>query len=350
MIQTTTKTIAKADVDTWLARLIEQADVIAPIAGHGGDVVYSHISSPAGVLWRFGNSLHPPKQFLLPQTDPIVAIRNDDVGYHPEPIRDDRHRILFNIRSCDVKGMAFLTKVHASDLVDDSYMKRRENTALISLACIEPGPDCFCVCTDSGPFSRQDFDVQLTDLGTCLLAEPGSDKGAALLEEAGELFRAAKEEEVSERTRLEEKARGRFEKQTCHFASAMRRISTGRVEEKLWAELSDWCLGCGGCTMVCPTCYCFSVVDRRQDGVWERCRIWDSCQYSPFTLEASGHNPRADRKDRIKRRFFHKVSAQYCRREGMVGCVGCGRCIKVCLGLTDMPTVVAAIRKGVFNG
>jgi ferredoxin len=51
----------------------------------------------------------------------------------------------------------------------------------------------------------------------------------------------------------------------------------------------------------------------------------------------------------MKRRFFHKVSAQYYTRDGSVGCVGCGRCVQVCLGTTDMPAVVAAVRKGKWH-
>jgi formate hydrogenlyase subunit 6/NADH:ubiquinone oxidoreductase subunit I len=130
----------------------------------------------------------------------------------------------------------------------------------------------------------------------------------------------------------------------------MRRISTGRVTQALWDALGDWCLECGGCNFICPTCYCFSVKDRRADGSWLRCRTWDSCQYAAFTLEASGHNPRKQQGDRVRRRFFHKVSAQYFQRDGEVGCVGCGRCITVCLGTTDMPAVVEAIRKGEWHG
>jgi ferredoxin len=129
----------------------------------------------------------------------------------------------------------------------------------------------------------------------------------------------------------------------------MRRISTSRVADALWDKMSDWCLECGGCNLICPTCYCFSVKDRGGDGAWTRCRMWDSCQYAAFTLEASGHNPRPDRKARMKRRFFHKVSAQYYQRDDQVGCVGCGRCIQVCLGTTDMPAVVGAIRKGKWH-
>jgi ferredoxin len=193
------------------------------------------------------------------------------------------------------------------------------------------------------------YDVQLTDLGDKYLVEIGSEKGKAAVSHAPSLFCTATDSEVSQRKTLELAARSGFGPETCHFASAMRRISTGRVQDGLWGKMSDWCLECGGCNLICPTCYCFSVKDRARDGMWIRCRIWDSCQYAAFTLEASGHNPREQRKDRLKRRFFHKASAQYYMRDGMVGCVGCGRCIKVCLGTTDMPAVVGAIRKGKWH-
>jgi ferredoxin len=196
---------------------------------------------------------------------------------------------------------------------------------------------------------KDGYDVQLTDLGARYLAEVASEKGEAAVLGAANLFRTAMEGEVSERKRLELAARNRFGEETCHFGAAMRRVSTGRVPDALWSKMSDWCLECGGCNLICPTCYCFSVKDLGRDGMWVRCRIWDSCQYAAFTLEASGHNPRAERKQRMKRRFFHKVSAQYYLRDGVVGCVGCGRCIKVCLGTTDMPTVVTAIRKGKWH-
>ena len=130
----------------------------------------------------------------------------------------------------------------------------------------------------------------------------------------------------------------------------MRRVSTGRVAATLWEDVADRCLECGACNFVCPTCYCFSVKDQRRDGHWVRCKTWDSCQYGACTLEASGDNPRVRVRDRVNRRFFHKLSAQYYRRDGAVGCVGCGRCIKVCFGATDMPAVVAAVRKGAWHG
>lgn len=338
--------IEKNAVSGWLERLLQLGEVIAPTRTPSGDVFFSNIRSAAEVTWDLPNPLHPPKEFVLPQTDPIVQIKRNGKQHEVEAIHDGRRRFLVNTRSCDVKGIAFLTRMHEMEPADASYLRRSNNLTLISVACTTPCPLGFCICTDSGPFLSSSYDAQLTDLGQSYLVEVGSAKGEAAVAEGQGLFRKATETEVSQRRELEEKARQSFGDQTCHFASAMRRISTGRVQDPLWQKMSDWCLECGGCNVVCPTCYCFSVKDLGRDGSWIRCRLRDSCQYAAFTLEASGHNPRAQRKYRMKRRFFHKVSAQYYSRDGAVGCVGCGRCVQVCLGATHMPAVVSAIRKG----
>ena len=341
--------IGKQATTTWLQKLLECGEVIAPVRGPCGDILFSSVHSPDQVAWDFQNSLSPPKQAVLPQTDPLIKITRNAGSYEVEPVYDDARRFLFNVRSCDATGIAFLTQMYEMEPADASYLRRARSLTIISLACNKPCPLGFCICSGSGPFLSAGYDVQLTDLGESYLVEVGSEKGEAAISGASNLFRSATEEEVSQRQRMEVEAKNHFEEETCHFASAMRRISTGRVQDALWEKMSDWCLECGACNMVCPTCYCFSVKDLSEDGTWIRCRIWDSCQYSAFTLEASGHNPRADRKQRMKRRFFHKVSAQYYQRDGVVGCVGCGRCIKVCLGSTDMPAVVGAIRKGKWN-
>lgn len=341
--------IEKKAVRNWVDKLLETGEMLAPICTACGDVLFSTVHTADEVVWDFPNPLHPPKEFVLPQTDPIVKIKRNGRGFEVEPIHDGSRRFLFNARNCDAKGIAFLTRMHEMEPADASYLRRADNLTIITLACATPCPQGFCVCTDSGPFLSDGYDAQLTDLGESYLVEIGSAKGEAAVATAQGLFREASDDEVAQRKELEELARRRFGEETCHFASAMRRISTGRVQDALWEKMGDWCLECGACNLVCPTCYCFSVKDLGLDGTWIRCRLRDSCQYTAFTLEASGHNPRAQRKDRMKRRFFHKVSAQYFTRDEAVGCVGCGRCVKVCLGATDMPAVVAAIRKGKWH-
>lgn len=342
--------IRKQDLDEWLGELCAHYEVIAPVKGPGGEAVFSRINASGEALRDFENPLSPPKQFVLPQTDPILEIRRNGGGIQLTPVPDGGPKILFNIRPCDAKAISFLTRMHQVEPADESYLRRARNITLITLACTTPCTDGFCVCSDSGPFSKTSHDLQLVDLGESYLAEIGTGKGKAAMLAGPRLFVAATDDDLDRRQQLEAEAMKHFGQQTCHFASAMRRVSTGRVSDALWDQMSDWCLECGGCTFICPTCYCFNVRDRGSDGAWTRCRTWDSCQYAAFTLEASGHNPRSQRRERMKRRFFHKVSAQYYVRDGIAGCVGCGRCVRVCLGETDMPAVVGAIRKGAWHG
>jgi ferredoxin len=324
--------------------------VVAPRAAHGGDVAFRPVTSPGQVCWDGDNPLHPPKAVAQPQTDPLATIARDGGGFRVVPAGPPRPRVLLLVRSCDATALAYVARLQAADLPDPAFRARADATAVVTLACTRPCPLGFCVCSDAGPFLRAGFDVQLTDLGTRYLAEVGSERGAALVALAAERFRPAEPADVARRCELEEAARRSFGDETCHFASAMRRVSTGRVAAELWEDVARRCLECGACTLLCPACTCFSVKDQRRDGHWVRCRTWDSCQYAAFTLEASGHNPRERQRERVKRRFFHKVSAQYFRRDGAVGCVGCGRCVQACFGATDMPAVVAAIRKGAWHG
>ena len=343
-------TIRKEWVGKWLRRVIADREVFAAAPAHGGESVFRRIASPDEVQWTGDNPLNPPKSVLMPQTDPVVEITANGGGTMVAAIDDARPRVLFAVRSCDARGIAFITRMQAMDPPDAAYLRRAAGVTVVTLACSQPCALGFCICCDAGPFLEEDFDLQLTDLGDRFLAEVGSDKGEQLVALAPECFHPPEAEQIVERQRLEELAKGAFGAETCHFASAMRRVSTGRVAAELWEEVAARCLECGACNFVCPTCYCFSVKDQRRDGRWVRCRTWDSCQFAAFTLEASGHNPREQQRERVKRRFFHKLSAQYFRRDGAVGCVGCGRCIKVCFGATDMPAVVAAVRKGAWHG
>ncbi len=114
-------------------------------------------------------------------------------------------------------------------------------------------------------------------------------------------------------------------------------------EDPFWATLGVRCNGCGACTMVCPTCHCFDIVDEEEGvGCGTRRRCWDTCQAGKFTLHASGHNPRADQIARYRQRINHKF-AIYPVKFGDVLCTGCGRCVRTCQMGQNIGEILVAI-------
>ena len=94
-----------------------------------------------------------------------------------------------------------------------------------------------------------------------------------------------------------------------HFAVESLAPLLGDVyDHPIWQEVGDNCLGCGACTLLCPSCYCFNVHDRIDLDLegGERVRTWDSCQFDQFTKVAGGDDFRDNQADRQRHRFFRK--------------------------------------------
>lgn len=340
-------TLSTSQLFPWLDALMRSAEVVGP-QRVGDDTFFAALRKPGDIFLAYTNTLEPPKRIFYPQVDTLLRASSNG-RLEVAPVYDETERVLFGVRSCDVSAIRYLDRVFSADLPDIYYLGRRERSAIISLACNQPAERCFCICADAGPFLASGFDIQLTDLGDRYLAEVATEKGERLVAAAPQAFAPAQPSDIEERQQLEETSRNSFAEPRSHFASAMRRMSGDRVAKELWTEMGEWCFGCGGCNHICPTCYCFTVTDETAGRECVRCRSWDSCQYAGFTREASGHNPRPGQGDRQKRRFFHKLSYQYCRKnDDQHGCVGCGRCITVCLGRNDMPAVAEAIRRGAW--
>ncbi|MFH1943811.1 MAG: 4Fe-4S dicluster domain-containing protein [bacterium] len=356
--------IKRNDLFKLMSRFLEDREVIAPIPGHGGEVIFYPIESVEDVAWdwTYVNTVLPPKRFFLPQTEELFRYEQGVKGYKITPVYDDRVRMIFGIRPCDVNALIFLDAFFgggpigrpASDLSpgvlqDNYYAVRRANTFIIAFACHQPGDDCFCICCDGGPFLKNGFDLQLTQMeGSEYIVEVGSARGLKIIYGHEDLFRSAKESEGKQRILIMEKATQKFGDTRAYLSKAIRKITLDSVPDELWENLGNRCQDCGGCSYVCPTCCCYNVVDvpvSENEGY--RTRTWDSCAFAGFTKMAGGDNPRSEKKDRLKRRFFHKLSYQYIARNGSHGCVGCGRCITTCFANISMPDIVEKIRKGV---
>ena len=292
-----------------------------------------------GVLPKsFGNTKLPLKVLLSPRSETLSTY--DTAGMTAAALSEKRF-VVFGTRPCDAHSLLHLDKVFLDQKFPDPYYaRRRDNTTIISLACTHPGATCFCTSVDGGPSDTKGSDVVAHELGDGLLFQSCTEKGERFLAELSGLLSEPDHAIIAAR-----------DKQVEAAETAMRRVDLTDIGAKLdacfasglWQEVSASCLGCGVCTYLCPTCHCFAIHDDGFMGSGKRVRVQDSCMYPSFTAEASGHNPRARKAERVQQRIMHKFRYAV-ENFGQTFCVGCGRCIAECPVNIDVRETIAGVR------
>jgi len=281
-----------------------------------------------------------PKSAFLPMVEEILRFRNegkriviDDCKIQAQPT------VIFGSRPCDTRALHALDAVFLRQPEDMFFREKRAATTVITFSCAAADPDCFCTSVGGGPRDPEGSDLLVTGIGNdCWLVEVWTLKGKQVVELAPHLFQPAGEVETE-----------------CLVAKVPVRFSLDDVrkhlpvlfnDEEFWREQSLACLGCSSCAFVCPNCSCFDIQDEADLKGGSRLRCWDSCGQKLFTLHASGHNPRGGQSQRWRQRVMHKFS-YLPEKEGLIGCVGCGRCSRACpadMNLVERLTAIAEAR------
>jgi len=334
------------------AALAQNHDLYGPIQDlRSGEPLFDRVADPGQVRLEAAIPYNPPKAAVFPQAERIMSYGYDRETRRVDILREDlvRPKALIGLRACDLTGILCLDRFYlGQDYVDEVYRDHRKRLFIVVNNCVRPFPQCFCVCTDSGPAAREGFDVSLTEAGDDYLFETGSDQGAALARRLG--LREAGPGAAALKARIVDASIARFDTEATQnkawISRVMNRVTTGFVSDEVWEYIGDQCFECGACSFVCPTCSCFNIEDvNTRAGRTDRLRSWDSCSYEGYTRMAGDHNPRQPVEDRRNKRFFCKLSYSQSRKYLRPGCVGCGRCVRVCPGDIGMSNVVTAIRR-----
>ena len=273
-----------------------------------------------GEFFRHGPD--SPKKFLFPPRLLLFRVSKDWTIEIPEV--EEKLIAFFGIKPCDLAAIKAMDEVQG-ELGDPYYRLIRKNLLIIVENCIEPGETCFCSTMETGPIAGSGFDIAYTRVEDFIVFSADSEIGVNLLKELN--LRPLDSEKSTKYAKAIKRA---IDKAKANF-------SIEGLPEKLelslnspaYKEITEKCLGCANCNMVCPTCFCFDVVDvPNLNGTVERIRVWDGCFSYSYAMVAGGHF-RPDLWARYRHWLLHKFS-YWLKQFGRFGCVGCGRCITWC--------------------
>lgn len=332
------KIISKDEIGTFLDRLRENNELIAPVL-KDGEVVFDRVDSVDEVVLEFSNAKKVPKSVFFPQEEVMFAYSRTKSGVQiQEPVLEE-NVVLFGLRPCDARSFLLLDMVFDSqDYKDVYYIRRRNGSRVVGLACNDPRGTCFCTTMGSGPFNHDGLDLLLVDLGDKYLAEAVTEYGEEMIDG----FPAATDADKQKKSEMREEAEKGMTTVVADLDSLRSKLD-GMFAADFWDDVHMKCIGCATCTYLCPTCHCFDIHEEEEsDSSGYRLRLWDSCALSLFTLHTSGHNPRTSTKERTRQRIMHKFN-YFVENYDEFACVGCGRCVQNCPVNLDIRDVLGRI-------
>ena len=355
-----------ADLTAFLLK-ISPGSLFGTVAKQGG-TSYEKIS-PEGVSQRGGEqvviAVAPPvdsvKSFLFPAGERVGSFslakgsgRSDKQvggGAGQADSSAAEHKTVVGARACDLCALAVLDKVFLEGQAKDPfYEERRQNTTIVTADCSEAGRSCFCTLLGNKPFADSGFDVNLAAVDDGFLVTSGSEKGKELLDGAAGMLKDATPEQIADRDRRREKVVKELEAANKEFEpkGGKKPDSASPLPEN-WSDHVWRCVECGACNFICPTCHCFLLFDQAASDAKssERHKSWDSCMLGNYAKMAgvggAKPTPRPQLTDRFENRVRHKFEWMLANL-GVLGCVGCGRCVEACLGASDLRDIFKEIR------
>ncbi len=281
---------------------------------------------------------YSPKKFFLPKTEDLFNFSVDDKNFEAKPAKNPEKIAIFGIHSCDLNAIDRMDLVFGSDFKDTVYSKRRQNALLIGLECSGPFENCFCQSMNTDKPVGFDLFFWNSLSKTDFIVEVGSSKGQKIIDENSFFKKTNSNSDLIEKTGFSKKV---------DLNSIEKVFSTESCfENPVWKKEAERCFGCGSCTAVCPSCYCFDVFDKTHldKKTGKRIRVRDSCMLREFTRVAGNHITRESRSDRLKQRVYHKFF-YFNKKFNKQLCVGCGRCTEVCVSKIDHLKIIKEVLK-----
>ncbi|HHJ98992.1 MAG TPA: hypothetical protein ENN10_03515 [Actinobacteria bacterium] len=325
----------------FVTAVIQAKRVVGPVARRAR-FAYEDLESADDLRLDFDVTILPPKSVFFPPEQAIARFDGDEVSSCICPV----DTVLFGVHFYDVKAIDQLDFLFRENNADWDYLCQREATTIVgsNIQAVSSRAFWDSVGTEVQPLGHDAF---LTKIGSGYVFKTRTPKGEALLEYGD--FREATQNEIAEAERVNAAVMGTCSERLAYTTEQIaEKVRDSFGNEKMWDELAERCFSCGSCNTVCPTCYCFDVVDSwnldQKSG--SRTRYWDACLTREFAAVTgaggSKENFREHHSSRFRHRFMRKTTYLNDKLGGPA-CVGCGRCSQACTA--DIADPVRVITK-----
>jgi len=325
--------------------------------GLGGNVwrgVEDGVGPDVSAGLRAERPLNPVKGVFMDACE-VVARYGADAADDPLAQAGAQKTTVVGMRGCECRALAYLDTVMLSEPSPDPfYAARRAATTIVSVDCAQPAGTCFCDLLGDDAFATNVADVNLSPVEGGYVVTALSDAGKELLAAVGDAVSDATETQLAQKDAMRAETARLLQEQNAdyEFPADVRESMPATADDVFWRQELSVCVQCGGCTAVCPTCYCFLLYDLTAGrALYERVRAADSCQLTGYTPMAGAPGTAApDPRRTHMSKFQHRIAHKFCydpENWDVVGCVGCGRCAATCPGSVDLRNVISNMKTGV---
>jgi ferredoxin len=331
-----------------------------------GDRKVTNVQSEDSALWEHLEAAKPEdlvaglrgarpffsaKSVLMPASEVIARYG----GAEGDPLKEAAAvtMAVIGVRGCECRALAYLDRIMLDEpMADPFYEARRRNSTIVGVDCAVAADSCFCNLLGAAAFPETNYDLNLSPITRGFLVEAATQKGEQVMRDASGLLSDPTSGQLAERDDMRRRCAGQLAAQNADyelpedFAASL----PSTLDELLWRPELANCVQCGGCTAVCPQCYCFLLSDKAvRAGAYERARLWDSCQFTGYSEMAGPPgtlkpDPRREHMSKFQHRFAHKFWYNPLML-GILGCVGCGRCADTCPGAIDLRRVLSQVNR-----
>ncbi len=335
--------LEKTNLNDWLMTLQKKAKLYAPRKKENL-FVFRPVKDIQDVCLEYIPTILPPKKYYFPQKEKLFKFIVDSFKT-AKAIDKFEDFILFGVHTCDIAGIQCMDVVFRDGPEDPNYLNRKDKMSIIGIECLKYC-DKYANCASMGNHvPRGGYDLMMIDIGKKFIIHINSEKGEKLIADLNYIKEATLADmELLETTRESKKKifKEEFSKELPKVYDSFDKSFAADI----WKEVGKKCVGCGNCTAVCPTCYCFDTLDdldlSLNQGV--RYRVWNSCQMDDFAKVAGGEDFRKGRESRQRHRYYRKFKYPV-DKFNRYFCTGCGRCSRTCMAQISLIETINSLLK-----